>query len=163
MSLRVDFVPHITCIGPTIPPTSSQLFSSPYPQHTRRPNHRHSRRRHLHLLHRRDRAAVAFIFSTTEGPEIGRSSFPSTHRSVLHRHLLHFLRRIRVVAFIFSTAERPKISRSSFPSTHRSVLHRHLLHYLRSIHDIESLRQFPQLHLKEAPNNRIGGAVISKF
>src|SRR5688572_6142008 len=48
-----DFVPHITCIGPTIPPTRSQLSNSPHPQRTRRRNPRHTRRRRLHLLHRR--------------------------------------------------------------------------------------------------------------
>jgi hypothetical protein len=93
MGLRVDFVPRSTCIGPTIPPTSTQLFNSPHPQRTRWPNPRHYRHRRLVLLHRRDRAA----FAPPRWPN------PKDSR----RCRLHRLQRgdRAIVALFFSTAE----------------------------------------------------------
>jgi hypothetical protein len=171
MGLRVDFVLQITCIGPTIPPTSTQLFSSPHPQRTRRPNpsiiarrrvvlfHRRdragfapprrlnprdSRHRRLHRLQRRDWAVVAFSFYTAETePPSHWSSPPQRDRKSAgpHSHP-HTGQSSTAISFIFSAAF--VLSPSSSPLQRDFVL-------------------FAQLHLKEAPNNRIGGAVISKF
>ena len=68
------------CIGPTISPAR-----------TRRRNPRQIHRRRLHLLHRSD-------------SEIGQSSFPSIHRSVLHRRHLHPLYCIYVTESLRSYA-----------------------------------------------------------
>jgi hypothetical protein len=144
---------------------SWQLFSSHHPQRTRRPNRsiiarrrlvllhrrdqaafasprrpypRESRRRRLHRIQRRDRAVVAFSFSTveTEPPSHWSSPPQRDWKSVGPHSPPHTGQSSTAISFIFSAAF--SLSPSSSPPQGDFVL-------------------FAQLHLKEAPNNCIGG------
>jgi hypothetical protein len=91
MGLRVDFVPQITCLGPTIPPTSHGSYSA----HITR-NARGGRTVALS-------PAVALFFSTAE------TKPPSLH------HGGRTLGNLAVVDFIVSNAETEPSSPSASP------------------------------------------------